>query len=287
MFPKLKPNGEIRLLADLIPRNDITIKDHGGIPNQAMILRTVARAQLRSSIDLSNWYFQIRIDPTNETYNTIKTLFGSFACKVMLQGDTNAPATAMRVIEFVLDGLIGKCVWAYMDDITIYSDTYAAHIADIREVCERLQKHQIRASPKKCTFFAKELTFLGHTIDSRGISPDPEKIRSIKDWPTPKNKKQLQTLLGVVNYHAQFLPNLATTSAPLSDLTSQEEYEWRPLHEEAFQQVKRLANETLPLRPIDYKSTDTVYLITDASKVGVGAWVAQGPSPESAYPAAF
>jgi hypothetical protein len=164
MFPKLKPNasGEIRLLADLVPRNNITIKDHGGIPNQAMILRTVARAKFRSSIDLSNWYFQVRIDPADEKYNTIKTPFGSFACKVMLQGDTNAPATAMRVIEFVLDGLIGKCVWAYMDDITIYSDTWEDYIEDIREVCRRLQKHQIRASLKKCTFFAKELALLVH-----------------------------------------------------------------------------------------------------------------------------
>jgi len=59
IFPKLKPNGEIRLLADLVPRNDITIKNDCTIPNQSMILRTVARAKYRSTIDLSNWYFQI------------------------------------------------------------------------------------------------------------------------------------------------------------------------------------------------------------------------------------
>ena len=128
MFPKLKPNGEVRLLADLVARNKITIKDHGPIPNQALILRTLARAKYRSSIDLSNWYFQIRINPEDEKYNTIKTPFGSFACKVMLQGDTNAPATAMRVIEHVLEGCIGKFVWAYLDDINIYSDTLDEHI---------------------------------------------------------------------------------------------------------------------------------------------------------------
>ena len=45
MFLKLKPNGEIRLLADLVPRNDITRKNDSTIPNQFMILRTVARAK--------------------------------------------------------------------------------------------------------------------------------------------------------------------------------------------------------------------------------------------------
>ena len=77
-----------------------------------MILRTVARAKHRSTIDLLNWYFQIRVAPEDETLNTIKIPFGTFACKVMLQGDTNAPSTAMRVMEFGLDGLIGKTVWA-------------------------------------------------------------------------------------------------------------------------------------------------------------------------------
>ena len=138
MFPKLKPNGEIRLLVDLVPRNDITIKNDSTIPNQSMILRTVARAKYRSTIDLSNWYFQIRVAPEDEKLNTIKTPFGTFACKVMLQGDTNAPCTAMRVMEYVLDGLIGKTVWAYLDDITIFSDSFENHIRDIRQVCKRL-----------------------------------------------------------------------------------------------------------------------------------------------------
>ena len=37
MFPKLKPNGKIRLLADLVPRNDITKEYDSTIPNQSMI----------------------------------------------------------------------------------------------------------------------------------------------------------------------------------------------------------------------------------------------------------
>ena len=110
MFPKLKPNGKIRLLADLVPRNDIAKKNDSTIPNQSMILRTVARAKYRSTLALSNWYFQIRVASEDETLNTIKMPFGTFACKVILQGDTNVPSTAMRVMEFVLDRLIGKTV---------------------------------------------------------------------------------------------------------------------------------------------------------------------------------
>ena len=176
MFPKLQPNGEIRLLADLVPRNDITKENACTIPNQSMIVRTVARAKYRSTIDLSNWYFHIRVAPEDETLKTLKTPFGTFAYKVMLQGDTNAPSTAMPVMEFVLDGLIGKTVWAYLDDITIFSDTKEDHIRDIRQVCQRLQDYNIRASPAKCKFFADRLPLLGHVIDDQGSHADPEKI---------------------------------------------------------------------------------------------------------------
>ena len=118
----------------------------------------------------------------------------------------------------------------------------------------------------------------------------PEKrglLQGIQDWHTPKSKNELQTFIGVVIYHAQFLPHLATLSAPLSDLLSQNEFEWRPLHEEAFQQIRTLTKSITALRPIDYQSPHPIYLFTDASKVGAGAWIGQGPSPEKAHPAAF
>ena len=54
MFPKFKPSGEIRLIADLAPWNDITIKNDRTIPNQSMIVRTIATAKYRSTIDVSN-----------------------------------------------------------------------------------------------------------------------------------------------------------------------------------------------------------------------------------------
>ena len=143
----------------------------------------------------------------------------------MLQGDTNAPSTAMRVVEFVLDGLMGKTVWAYLDDITIFSDNKENHIRDIRQVCQRLQDHKIRASPAQCKFFADRLPLLGHVLDDQGIYVDPEKIGGIQDWHTPKSKNEFQTFIDVVIYHAQFLPHLATLSAPLSDLLSQSKFE--------------------------------------------------------------
>ena len=190
-------------------------------------------------------------------------------------------------MEYVLDELIGKTVWANLDDITIFSDTFENHIRDIRQVCKRLQNHKIGALPCKCNVFAYRLPLLGHVIDDQGIHADPEKIRGIQDWHTPKSKNELYTFIGILIYHAQFLPHHTTASAPLSDLLSQNEFEWRLLHEEVFQQIKHLAKNITTLRPIDYQSPNPIYLFTNASKVGAGAWIGQRPSPENAHPATF
>jgi len=67
----------------------------------------------------------------------------------MLQGDTDGPSTAMLVMEYVLYGLIGITVWAYLNDITIFSDSFEKDIRVIPQVCQRLQEYHITASPSK------------------------------------------------------------------------------------------------------------------------------------------
>src|SRR5437588_5645750 len=95
IFIQEKKDGRIRPLVDLRNRNENTIKDNSPIFNQQVILASVGRAKYRSKIDLSDAYFQTRVHPKDERFNTIKTPFGAFACRIMLQGDTNAPDTCM------------------------------------------------------------------------------------------------------------------------------------------------------------------------------------------------
>ena len=101
---------------------------------------------------------------------------GTFAYKVMLQGDTNAPSTAMQVMKYVLDELSGKRIWAYLEYIIIFSDGFENHIQDIRHVCQRLQANKICVLLSKCNIFADILPLLGHVIVNQGIHVHPKKI---------------------------------------------------------------------------------------------------------------
>ena len=99
---KKKP-GEIRWVIDLKRRNQITHRDYTPIPNQGQIRDDMARHKYRSKIDMSNAYYQIRVEPEDEDKNAVTAgLLGAWQIRVMLQGDCNAPATMMRVMNSIL-----------------------------------------------------------------------------------------------------------------------------------------------------------------------------------------
>ena len=91
----------------------------------------------------------------------------------------------------------------------------------------------------------------------------------------------------MVNYISQFLPHIATITAPLTDLTGNAEFVWTPTHDTAFQNIKTLADDKAVITPINHESGVPMVLITDALDTGVGAWVGQGETPETARPASL
>jgi len=228
----------MRPLVHLTARNEITIKDDGMIPNQRMILNWLGKARYRSKIDLSDAYFQARVEPKDVDKNGFKSSFGCFVSKVMLQGDMNEPGTFMRIMTDLFADYIGQFMWVYIDDTLIYSNTEQDHLKHIAMVCDKLKQPQFYASRTKSEFISASIDVLGHIIDDQGLGASPEKIARIEVWTTPKNKKQLQEFLGVVNYISQFITHLASITAPLTSLTGTEEFVWTVSHGHAMENVK-------------------------------------------------
>src|SRR5205807_1764006 len=110
------------------------------------------------------------------------------------------------------------------------------------------------------------------------LQADPAKITKIIDKPAPKNRKELRAFIGLIKYLAKFLPKLATILAPLSELQGETAaWRWTDTHTTAFEQCKDLANSSKVLKPWDRQCKDPKYLVCDASDLGVGAWIGQGP----------
>ena len=91
----------------------------------------------------------------------------------------------------IFQDMIGKCVTVYIDDIQIFSPTFSQHIAQLREVLQRLRNEGFYLKPKKCTIAAHEMKYLGFLVKQEGLAMDPSKIQAVKTYLIPKNVTEL------------------------------------------------------------------------------------------------
>ena len=85
--------------------------------------------------------------------------------------------------------------YVYFDDILIASSTPEEHLRDLKSVFERLAFYGIVINPSKCIFGVDQLDFLGHQVTSQGVTPLPDKVAVIRDFPQPTSPCQLRQII--------------------------------------------------------------------------------------------
>jgi hypothetical protein len=234
-----KKSGKLRTVVDCRQRNENTVKDVTPFPDQDQIRMDVARAKYRSKIDLSNAYEQVRIDPSDVHKTAFATVFGTFESEVMQQGDCNGPATFQRLVTAVFREQIGTSLHAYLDDLFVYSDTIEDHERDLGYTFQKLRDNHLFLERDKCDLYSKSMDCLGHVIDDRGLHADSDKMSRIRNWRTPRNHKDVQKFLGLVQYLAHFMPDVTAYTGPLSAICRNgQPFYWKPLHEACFNNIK-------------------------------------------------
>ena len=96
-------------------------------------------------------------------------------------GLRNAGQTFQRLIDKVLRGL--PFAFAYIDDVLIASRDINEHQDHILQVFKRLAHFSLTINVSRCDFSVSKLNFLGHMIDEQGITPVPEKVTAIQNFP--------------------------------------------------------------------------------------------------------
>jgi hypothetical protein len=87
--------------------NENIIKDVTLLPDQDLIQLDIARAKIRSKINLSDAYEQVCIVPSDMPKTAFATIYGTFASNIMQQGDCNAPSMFQRSMNMIFCDYIG------------------------------------------------------------------------------------------------------------------------------------------------------------------------------------
>ncbi|KAL8455872.1 hypothetical protein Emag_000298 [Eimeria magna] len=162
----------------------------------------------------------------------------------------------------------------YIDDIIVYSDTWDAHRAHLRQLFQALRAANLQLHPGKRSFGAAAVRYLGHVVSREGINPCPSKVQAILEMLVPIAAKAVQRFLSKCQYYRKFIPNFSITAAPLFHAaTRQKNFTWTPDADTAWRTLcKALSSEPVLTHP---DCTRPFYLDCDGSGDDLGAVLLQ------------
>jgi hypothetical protein len=171
--------------------------------------------------------------------------------------------------------MVGKTLLVYLDDITVFTKTFKEHLVVLEQIFKRLREEGLYLKPRKCTFAADRVTFLGFIVDKEGLRTDPIKVEAIASYPRPRNRTEIRAFLGLAMYYRRFVKNFANIAEPLNDLLKKNPRTrfWTAKHQKAFDQIKEALTTSPVLAKPDW--TKPFKLYTDACATGLGAILTQ------------
>ena len=269
-----KSDGTPRFCIDYRKLNAVTTPDCYPLPLIADVCDLIGLSKIFSTLDLKAGYWQIEMDELAIPKTAFRCHRGLFEFLRLPFGLRNGPAAFQRIMDTVLQDLIGKVCMVYLDDIVIYSENQEEHIRHVQLVFERLRTAGLRLNAAKCHFGLKEIKLLGFIINANGIATDPAKVEVIKNLPSPTTVKQIRSFLGTASFYRQFVKNFSAVAEPLSKLTRKNvKFQWGPEQEAAFLELKELlVSSKVMAAP---RPNDPYILYTDASEYAVGAILVQ------------
>ncbi len=181
-----KKDGSLRPCIDYRGLNNIMVKNTYPLPLMSSVFERLQGASIFTKLDLRNAYHLVRIREGDEWKTAFNTPRGHFEYLVMPFGLSNSPAVFQALINDVLRDLVDQFIYVYLDDILIFSSSLQEHVQHVRRVLQRLLENGLFVKAEKCVFHAQSVPFLGFIVSPEGVRMDPDKVKAVVSWPTPR-----------------------------------------------------------------------------------------------------
>jgi hypothetical protein len=212
IVPVEKKNvGKIQICMDSRNLNRATPKDEYPMPVADLLIHSASGNKMISFLDGNVGYNQIFMvkEDVSKTVFRYPGFIGLFEWVVMTFGLKNAGATYQRAMNLIFHDLLGFLMEVYIDNVVVKLVRIEDDMTDLKLSLERMKKFELRMDPLKFAFGVTSGKFLGFVVHEHGIQIDPKKIELIGKIGEPVCKKDVQKLLGKINYLRHFISNLA------------------------------------------------------------------------------
>lgn len=271
-----KKDKSIRLCIDPTNLNKAIKREHFKIPTLDEILSKIGEANYFSTVDCSSGFWQIQLDKESSKLCTFNTPFGRYKFLRMPYGISSAPEVFTKRIKQIYDSIPG--VDTYVDDILIWGKTIDEHNARLEAVLKIAKDNNLRFNKAKCKFGLTEIKYMGHIISNKGIKPDQTKVEAIKNMSVPQNKKEVERLLGMIQYVSRFIENVSELTEPLRHLLKKSVlFQWNIEQEGALKKIREILSNPPVLG--HFQMDKPIVISCDASQNACGAVLLQSDAP--------
>ena len=271
-----KGDGDVRVCVDMRRANEAIVRERHPIPAVEELLHDLNGSTVFSKVDLKWGFHQILLSEDSRHITTFVTHRSLYRYKRLMFGVTSAPEKYQQIIRDVLRGC-GR-VANIADDLIIHGNGVEEHDRRLFAVLQMLREVGLTLNGNKCEFRLSKLTSFGHELTSDGINPSEKKIAAIRDARPPKDAREVRSFMGLVQYSAKFLPDVASVSRPIQELTRKgTKFVWGVEQQTPFKRLKLMITQADTLAY--YKVGCRTRILEDASPVGLGAAFTQLQGP--------
>ena len=288
-----KPNGGFRFVTDYRKANAHVQKLHWPLMRIDSAISALGNANVISSADANQAYHQIPLaDESSKQFTSFAGPTSQLQYRTLPQGYKNSVSEYTKFTSYILGNLLWECCLTYLDDFLIWSKDFETHLEDLDKVFRKIEYYGVQFSPKKTLFCRKELPYLGYVVmPGKGIKANPKKVAAIVELKKPTNKKELGTFLQSVGFYRKMIPLYNSLTAPLRNLYNEKRWPRNGMSEEqekCWEDLRKcLLKEPVLAIPDCSPHENPFYVLTDASKQGLGAILMQKGKDNKLHPISY
>ncbi|KAL1448044.1 hypothetical protein WDU94_012311 [Cyamophila willieti] len=267
-----KPNGDLRICLDPIDLNKVIKREHYLIPTLEEIKSKLSGKKFFSVLDLKDGFYQVPLAQGSDDICTFSTPLGFYKFLRLPFGVKTAPEIFMKINSEAFKNIPNLII--YFDDILIATETEQEHHETLKALFEKALEINVKFNEQKFQFMNTKIKYLGHIFSEQGCELDPDRVEAISELKPPTNVKELRSMLGMINYVRDFIPNMSDLTAPLRELLKKQiSWYWSDRQQQSFDKLKTLLSNAPVLRNFDCNLD--VKIQTDASLEGLGCCLIQ------------